>query len=258
MNLLEIENQPLQWYVDLVDSDKPFTKTRWGDSEWRAVLIESFDMFDQLGRLMPHWGNPKRVDCQGNRSHFYADLTTALCKLLRDKPDYIFTTARRFGSVDTAPHWHGLAKLIKKWIDENKLGSIKWQDMDTLYRALAEGELKPFVDAVRRRKVVVVGPRHLRKLELFSVAHYVNVPRFDAYAERDEVLIETRALLETQKEPCLVSFSAGMLTEVLIHQLHPDFGETHSLVDMGSLWDPFVGEMSRSYMKKMDPKVLKI
>ena len=48
------------------------------------------------------------------------------------------------------------------------------------------------------------------------------------------------------------AFSASMMANVLINDLHPVLGQDNWLIDFGSLWDVYVSVQSRSVYKKLD------
>jgi len=50
--------------------------------------------------------------------------------------------------------------------------------------------------------------------------------------------------------------SASMATNVIVDELYDVIGDRCTMIDFGSIWDPFVGVMSRSYHREY--KELKI
>jgi hypothetical protein len=65
----------------------------------------------------------------------------------------------------------------------------------------------------------------------------------------DDVIAEAARWLALRQAPTLVSISAGMSAELILDALYLRFGDAHSFVDFGSLWDPLVGVYSRKYMR---------
>jgi hypothetical protein len=57
------------------------------------------------------------------------------------------------------------------------------------------------------------------------------------------------AVAEDQQDPLLISLSASMPAELLCDALFKRFGNKHTIIDFGSVWDPLVGRLSRSYMR---------
>ena len=44
--------------------------------------------------------------------------------------------------------------------------------------------------------------------------------------------------------------SASMATNVIVDELYDVIGDKCFMIDFGSIWDPFVGKMSRSYHRE--------
>jgi hypothetical protein len=76
------------------------------------------------------------------------------------------------------------------------------------------------------------------------------------YLKKDILLTRIRTAIDLY-QPEVVGFSAGMTTNVLIYDLFPDYGQSLSLVDFGSVWDVYAGRLSRSYQRRMDVETLR-
>jgi hypothetical protein len=155
---------------------------------------------------------------------------------------------------------------------------IQWYQVDGLSDAGRLGKLGLFIKALRSRRLILVGPEKLKPLEgdLFHFDRFVEVPdrspkppkdhpsrkgsdlpawlsvpiamRNNAWKYKDEVCSELRPILE--KDPStVVMFCAGMLSETAIYDL---FEPDRTLLDIGSVFDPFAGKLSRKYMRKVD------
>ena len=51
-------------------------------------------------------------------------------------------------------------------------------------------------------------------------------------------------------EKPVFGFSASMATNVMIDELYPIVGDKCWMIDFGSIWDPFIGNMIRSHHLK--------
>ena len=106
----------------------------------------------------------------------------------------------------------------------------------------------PFFRAARERGPILVGPRHLRKLAPEVVGHRLFLPIPDAvawrYAERTTHEVQ-RYILEDD----LVLIAAGMATNLIVHRLWPLFPNS-TLVDVGAIFDPYVGRFTRKNYRK--------
>ena len=205
----------------------PFTFSRWGDGEWRAVL-----------------GVTRGVNCDGHP--YFPDMGDELRQVLRDNPKYVMGIQRLAIRV--------YGERIERWLDNNKL-TIKWVESDVLHIAARDGRLDSFVRELRRRRVVLAGPDHLKRINrLIPYKHFVDVPPRNAYLAKDRIIRGILSAVEAEDEPAVVSISASMPAEIIIHELYCKLGKQHTLFDAGSLWDQYVGVKSRGYMKAGTPE----
>lgn len=215
-----IQPTSLNVFLDKLRDGVPFTFSRWGDGEWRSVL-----------------GIGTGANCDGHR--YFATMGQELGAVLERRPKYLL------GMQQLALKIYG--GKISTWLTQHKLLGLQWQDADVFHKASIHGQLDQLLTALKRRKLLLVGPAHLKKAKLGHWRH-VDVPPRDAYLVRDRILKDVSALAENETS-LVISLSAGMPAELLLDALYERFGDRHTLVDFGSLWDPLSGVKSRSYMK---------
>ena len=127
-------------------------------------------------------------------------------------------------------------------------------DFLALYRGFLDankaGILWPLVDALRQQQVAYVGPKHLQELIRCwtGIEKYVVVPRQNCYLSKDQILGFVRQRIAQGAD--VVGFSAGMLSNVLIDNLWQEFNGRITLIDFGSIFDPYASIISRSYMEE--------
>lgn len=200
----------------------PFALTRWGDGEWSALL-----------------GLPGE-NCDG---HLYSKrLRLDLRAVLLARPPYELAmqqlALRRFGPQITA------------WLTERGL-AFDWVNAETFARHSAAGELQPLVDALATRAVILVGPAHLAGISrLFPIVQHIVVPARNCHTEVRRVTRDcARALTAVQE--AVLAVSASMSANVIIHRLYVGGFAHQTLVDFGSLWEPYVGYATRSYHRRV-------
>lgn len=201
-------------YVNKLISGEPFAFSRWGDGEWAALLGDG------------------GATCDGQR--YSATLRRELTAVLESRPAY------HLGLQRFAMQQRGAE--IKGWLERRGLDP-KWADADVFARASREGRLGPLVAALAARRVVLIGPDYLRKLKLFPFAAFVAVPSQDAYGSLADILDAARLVVE---ELGVVAVSAGPAAKLIVHRLHEEF-PLATVVDFGSLWEPYVGRSTRTY-----------
>lgn len=205
-------------YAGLLDSGTPWAQANYGDGEWACVMGESG---------------------QNVNGEVYAPLLASQLRATLVAPrDYMY---------GTNPGRRRVAKA-EAWCREHCPAPIDWVWKDTLSGANVDGELGPFLQALRKREVVVVGPQHTLSGLPFEYRLHHTIA--DGVAWMDWRDTARRIRLHWQDGDVVV-FSAGMATNLMIWWLWPDAVERGvTLIDVGALWDPYVGVLSRKGYRK--------
>lgn len=231
LNLVKIKDMSLEKYINRLKNNQHFSFVRFGDGEWLS-LFRSFG----------------KVSC--DKQPLSIELQREMQKVLLEgsKLDIIF------GMQNYALKLAN--KKINKFLFDNNL-NIDWVNADIFHYACRDGKLFPLVEELRKQKVVVVGPKFLRKLseKVFKYSSFIDVPIEDCYRDKERILTEILKINEKMGEDTVYSFSAGPLSKILITALKEKMPRTY-LIDFGSLWDVFCGETERGYMKGMSNEIL--
>ncbi len=208
--------EKLNHFVDKMNNGEKFTFSRFGDGEWSAVLLRD------------------GANCDGH--NYSKGLSIALNDALNNSKNYYY------GMQDYA--LKNLGRDIVSYLKKNK-SEIMWYNASIFHDANLAGELNPFVKALRTKKVVVIGPEYLKELTLFPIEDFVAIPQVNCFDAYDE--IKTGILnANVPDEDTVYLFSASMASNALIHDLYDELGEKNWLLDVGALWDVYVGKKSRS------------
>lgn len=216
MNIIPL---PYDDIISKLSRKEPFQLTRWGDGEWLALL----------GRTPgPEWGvDEHRVDLPG--------LPEALRESAQKLTGYCTTMGPKNKIIVNRKLW----PEITEWCTEN-IPDIEWYHFDGLTQAVRAGEIWRLLEALRTVKLAVVGPEHLKPIvPRLNADEFVTVPSKNAFMDYERIASQVREL-----DVDVVTFSAGMTSEVLIPNL---WDGTKTLMDVGALWDPFCGKLSRSW-----------
>lgn len=150
---------------------------------------------------------------------------------------------------------HGLTSIAvhaanaKEWLAAMQL-HVEWYDADVMLKASDSGELLPFIECLRRRKSLVVGPSHLARLGGFPIVERVECHPTQAFEEVDQLELEIAYRIKRSKIDTVL-FSCGQgASPTLVSRMHSLYPEIVFL-DVGSLWDPYVGVLSRSGHKRL-------
>lgn len=211
---------PLAHFTGRILRGEPCSISRWGDGEWSAVL------------------GKKGANCDLHQ--YFPAMGEELRGVLRRRPKY---------AIGMQPLGYGMFKgEIEAWLAKEKLTDLPWMNADVFHIANHQTRLDPLIKALRRRPLVIVGPGRLRDLySLFPYAAFIEVPMRDCYLQQDRILKEIRTILPALGVAPVVSFSASMAANVMIDKLYPEWGNKAFLMDFGSLWDPYVGAVTREY-----------
>lgn len=225
MNLSEIVDTPIEWYIDLIRTGTPFAFSRWGDGEWSAVL----ELDDG-------------ANCDGHR--YFPEMGAELRAILRRRPPYLMTIQ------SLAVRLHG--DRIAEFLRDAGLHDLVWHDSDVFHRAATTTMFHELIHALRQRAVVIVGPGFLRSplRSLVGYRSFVEVPERDCYLVTKNTIRETVEVLLNVSEPSVVCLSCSMAAEIVLDQLHQVRGDQDTIIDLGSIWDPYAGVLSRSYMRE--------
>lgn len=127
---------------------------------------------------------------------------------------------------------------------------VDWYDADVMNKASDTGNLLPFVECLRKRKSVVVGPSHLTKLGGFPISAFISCHPTQAFEEVDELEMEIAYRLQKIDADTILLSAGQGASPTLVSRLHSLYPKL-VIIDVGSLWDPYVGVLSRSGHKKV-------
>lgn len=149
---------------------------------------------------------------------------------------------------------HGITSIAlsmtkaAEWLVEKGL-EVDWYDADVMNKASDDGHLLPFIEALRKRRSLLVGPAHLDKLAGFPITTHIVCHPTQAFEEVDELEQEI-IFREDRDRSDVILLSAGQgASPTLVSRLHAHFPKL-TIIDTGSLFDPYVHIFSRSGHKK--------
>ena len=213
----------LENVTEWIQTGTPFTLTRWGDGEWHAVF----------GRKHGH-------NCSGQ--DYVPKLGKHLRRVLRQRPTYLLELKK----------WEKVfGDRVDTWLLDEGLDSLDWIAPDILHRASAKGRLAPVIAALQEAPdFLVIGPAHLRAAQgTLGFRRMIEVPSTNAFSALDFLRAQAFTVAATLPRGAVISVSASMAANILVDDLYRRFGSDLIIIDTGSLWDPYAGVLSRSYMR---------
>jgi hypothetical protein len=150
---------------------------------------------------------------------------------------------------------HGITSIAlnvtkaAEWLAENQL-YVDWYDADVMNKASDDGRLLPFIECLRKRKIVLCGAGHLRLFKGFPIESFVECHPTRAFEEVDELRMEIgyNAVQKTVADTVILCAGQGA-SPTLVSQLH-EFYPRLTIIDAGSIFDPYVHVFSRSGHKR--------
>lgn len=197
----------------MLASGEPFGVANYGDGEWSCILGASGE------------------NCDGHR--YSPELAEDLRHTLFEPGGYLYGTNPGDRLRPVVTDWVEAHGVDVRWVEKNELSDANWR-----------GELGPVFAELRKKNVMMVGPPHLRHLpaEVVEPVDVITVPPVNCY----DAIHETLAAI---RRDCVnvdvVTFSASMASNVMIHRLYDEMGGDVTLIDLGAIFDPYCGVNSR-------------
>lgn len=213
-----------QNFLEYIDAQIPFSFARYGDGEWNAIL----------GPKKPH----KNTNCDGHQ--YFPEMGQELGEIIKSEPQYIL------GIQSLAMRLRG--EEIEQFVKDL---NISWCDADILHKASIKGNLDKLFAILNQtpEKIVIVGPEYLRAIRSkIKYGTFIAIPQKDCYLVTKQAINECAKIM-TSNRGMIFLFSASMATNVWIDQLYIHFGQDNTLLDCGSVFDPYIGVNKRSYHK---------
>jgi hypothetical protein len=203
--------------ISKIESNTPFAFTRWGDGEW-------YNLNKKSGQ-----------NCDGNI--YYHDLGDRLFEIVSVPRDYHM----------------GVQTLMSFSVQQANKYPQQWGDSDVFHKALMNNSLMPFIDSLRKFHVVYIGNESLKILPFIN--EFIEIPYSNIWNTRDDLMTSVVKTFDPDVHK-IYCFSAGMATNVFIHDLW-QINKMNTYIDVGSVFDPFVGRNTRRYHETLNVNKLK-
>lgn len=199
--------------VRKLNDEEPYSWVRYGDGEWWCMM-----------------GHGKET--RASKHFFYSGLKKELIKSVEHPKSCDFSIPEHVRRMPDIMRYIKKVSKVEKWGNADALAYAAW-----------EGMLKPFVDALRKRDVILVGPDFLTPMGW----DMIGIPKRNCYVAADRIEKDMR---ESSRPGRVFLLCAALTAEALIYRLHGEL-EGATMLDVGSVFDPFCGVMSRSYHRRM-------
>ncbi len=212
-----------EYWVDRIESGEPFTFTRYGDGEYKAIV------------------GKKTRNCDGHTLANGQMRRELVKSIVRPRSERFI---RGIWMDKKCRPVKAFGQNYQAWANKHA-GHVTWYDGLIFNFANNEGRNYPFFEVMRNHKlpIVVIGPKHLRRLKekCFDYDGFVQVPYRTAYQAKARIIQEA---LEFEP-PVLYSISAGPPAPIFAHELWKARGDSCMILDLGSIFDGYCGKKTR-------------
>jgi|TARA_R110001583_G_scaffold16819_1_gene68744 hypothetical protein len=223
MNLI---NNNLQHYIDLLKSNQKFSFTRWGDGEWLCF-------FGDQGH-----------NCDLHT--YFPDMGRGLNEAINNPKGYLLATWPQSEPM-----------MFRFWDQIQNTSPTEWVDASVWEEAAMAGEISPLINQLEQMNFIIVSEPSKRELPM-KYTDFIEVPSTNCYLDKERIKQEIVEMCEKYDNP-VFGLSASMATNVIVDELYPLIGDKCWMIDFGSIWEPFLNNPvhSRSYHRRYKTKQLK-
>ena len=130
---------------------------------------------------------------------------------------------------------------------KNIIPDYNWLNADVFHNASEAGELAPFFRSLQKRDVVLVSNWEKRKFN--KSWGFIEVTSRNCFSDYDYVMYN----VGDWPKNTVFLFAASRLSVPVIY----DAPEDCTMIDIGSLLDPYIGKITRRYHTKMTEEIIK-
>jgi len=224
---IDIIFKPIEDYVEMINQKKHFSFSRYWDGEIAAILGRS------------------GTNCDGCR--YTAELSDELKKTIGNNHEYYHALNFPSDHTGTVNLRNGFVKYLK-----DTRSGVKWYDAQVWQRSFERGA---FADQVVKplltKEIIFIGGEHLESIiDFLPLKKYITISRTDAFSERKDIVKCILSEVEFNKN-LIVIFCAGMTSNCVIDEVYPVVGAHVTMLDMGSVWDAYLGLETRQWIRRV-------
>lgn len=217
---IKYKQYPLEFYVERLATKQYFAMPVYGDGEWMCLIndnkmINSFlsgDKHALLGSTFKNNINTTNV--------YYATSIETICRCIND-----IRTQR-----------------LAAYFEKNKawLQHINWHDGRIILLKFIEGKLFPFIEQLRKMRIVVIGNNKLKTLNdtVFEYDHFIGISKSRQRGYDFIGTIEEEIRKYGHKRDTVFLFACGHAAPVVIQRMFLEMPDNY-FIDVGKGFDYF-------------------
>lgn len=213
-------HKPITWWAEQIKNNQYFSLARFGDGEFLCMLGK-----------------------QGQNSHG--------CRYTPQLRNDLIECARK---VDKT-FYKGLQRITPQMFGQVReyTNAGQWYNTEEFADTLAIGEFKPFFQALKGKTVIVVSSQEKEKItEWWPEGYFVLTPKTNSYEEKQYIIDQCKNMGSG-----VFLFACGMAAGPIVATLHGKIKKSF-FIDVGHIFDPFLGDNSREYLKDVPQEILNL
>lgn len=215
-----LKDNSLQFYIDKLKNNEHFSLGMLGDGEWQCIFNKVFN--DRFS------GN-----CEGTL--YPEKLSSEMFESLKFKSsNFYFAAPDTFKKVK---EYYSYEEKVDKLLTESNL-EIEFHEKNVWNTAMCNAELYPLIQQLRKMNVVIISNKALRKLNFLRYDKFIEISYPNCYLDGSLDKAYEEAL--KYGKPGVYILACGIPAILLAQKLHNKIKDSW-FIDMGSIWDTFVG-----------------
>lgn len=214
------------YFLNKIENNEHFRYSRFNDGELIAIIGQS----------------PQGANCDGHQ--YFPEMGKELKEVLLN---YKFNENYILESFD---HWYNVLPYIRTVLHQLKVLNPELSFLHTDFiRILHEQEPEKFIELLKilkKKKLVIVGPSYLKKLDKYFDFRFIDVPIKNCYREKDRIIKEIRKISDVEDDVFFL-LSASMPANIIIDKFTDN---RNTYLDWGSVWDTFFVSAEYGFIKK--------
>lgn len=218
--------KPFDYFLNKIINNEHFRYSRFNDGELIAIIGQT----------------PQGANCDGHQ--YFPEMGIELKNVLlqyKHSDDYI---------LESFEHWYRVLPHIKNIIHEliKENPELKFLNTDFI-RISHEQEPEKFIallDELKKKKIVIVGPSYLKKMDKHFDFKFIEVPIKNCYLEINRIVDEMKKINEISSDNFFL-LSASMPANIIIDRFKDN---KNTYLDWGSVWDTFYVSPEYGFIKK--------
>jgi len=214
------------FFLNKIKNNQHFRYSRFNDGELIAIIGQS----------------PQGANCDGHQ--YFPEMGIELKQVLLD---YKFDENYILESFD---HWYNVLPYIKHILHALKSNNNELSFLHTDFIRIAHEQepdkFNTLLDELKNKKLVIVGPSYLKKLDNHFDFRFIEVPVKNCYTAKNRIITEMKEISNNEDDVYFL-LSASMPANIIIDKF--DDGR-NTYLDWGSVWDTFFISNEYNFIKK--------